>query len=64
MDWLPASALSAIAPMPAGKASDWIGHWGHPGGEIAISGGERGLLTIHGEQSYPVGQEVSIGVEK
>ena len=40
MDWLPASALSAIAPMPAEKASDWIGHWGHPGGEI---GGERGL---------------------
>jgi hypothetical protein len=43
--WLPASALTPVAPMASPKLSDWTGAWSHPFGKIRISPGEGGKVS-------------------
>jgi hypothetical protein len=45
--WLPTAALAPVAPMPAPKASDWVGTWG-PNGRITIRNAKAGKLRIEG----------------
>jgi len=60
--WLPASALTAVVPMPSPKASDWTGTWSHPFGKITISPGEGGKVSIEGVMLVPAGREMRNGV--
>ena len=48
--------------MGSPKAADWIGSWSHPGGTISITRGDRGKLSVEGEQTYPAAQNVHSGV--
>ncbi len=59
--WLPSSALTPVAPTPSPKASDWIGTWYHPGGEITISRGDGGKLSIEGEMIVPTAHDSHTG---
>jgi hypothetical protein len=59
--WLPSSALTPVSPMPSPKISDWIGTWYHPGGEITISRGGGGKLSIEGEMILPTARDVHTG---
>jgi hypothetical protein len=59
--WLPTSALTTVAPMPSPKLSDWTGTWYHPGGEITISRGDGGKLSIEGEMTVPTARDVHTG---
>jgi hypothetical protein len=60
--WLPNSALTPVAPMPAPKLPDWTGTWSHPGGEITISrSGDGGKLSIAGEMIVPTARDVHTG---
>jgi hypothetical protein len=59
--WLPNSALKPVTPMPAPKASDWIGTWHHPGGEITIARGSGGKLSIEGEMIVPTAHDSHTG---
>ncbi len=59
--WLPSSALMPVAPMPSPKLSDWIGTWVHPGGEITISRGDGGKLSIEGEMIVPTAHDSHTG---
>jgi hypothetical protein len=43
--WLPSSALSPVAPMPAPQATDWLGTW-VPGASIEITDGGEGKLRV------------------
>ena len=60
--WLPTSSLTRIEPMAAPKTADWIGSWSHPGGNISISRGQGGKLSIEGEHTFPAAQNVHSGV--
>jgi hypothetical protein len=60
--WLPSASITPVAPSPAPALSDWMGHWIHAGGHIAIGRGRRGNLRIRGEQVYPATQSVHSGV--
>lgn len=59
--WLPNSALTPVAPMPAPKVADWIGTWYHPGGEITISRGDGGKLHVEGEMTVPTARDFHNG---
>jgi hypothetical protein len=59
--WLPSSALKPVTPMPSPKVSDWIGTWYHPGGEITISRGNGGKLSIEGEMIVPAAHDSHTG---
>jgi hypothetical protein len=59
--WLPSSALMSVAPMPSPKLPDWIGTWYHPGGEITISRGDGGKLSIEGGMTVPTAQDFHTG---
>jgi hypothetical protein len=60
--WLPASALTPVAPMPSPKLPDWTGTWSHPFGKITISPGEGGKVSIEGIMLVPAGREMRNGV--
>jgi hypothetical protein len=60
--WIPSASLSPAMPAPAISSSDWIGDWSHAGGEITITGGAGGGVTIHGEAFYQAAQNVHTGV--
>ncbi len=59
--WLPSTALTPVAPMPAPKLPDWIGTWSHPGGDIAIKRAAGGKLSVAGEMVMPTARDAHTG---
>ncbi len=59
--WLPSTALEPLAPTASPKASDWLGHWTHPGGHVDIAKGDQGRLRIEGVQVVPAGRDLNNG---
>jgi len=60
--WIASASLAPATPAPAISSSDWIGNWTHAGGEITITGGADGGVTIRGEAFYQAAQNVHTGV--
>jgi hypothetical protein len=59
--WLPNAALTPVAPMPSPKASDWIGTWSQPGGDIEIKKIAGGKLSVEGEMVVPTAHDAHTG---
>lgn len=59
--WVPSSAVTPVNPMPSPAMSDWTGTWVHPGGEITISRGNGGKLSIEGEMIVPTLHDAHTG---
>ena len=60
--WLPAASLAKIQPMQTPSRAEWLGTWTHASGDIDVSAGKNGVLTIHGEAFYQAAQNVHTGV--
>jgi hypothetical protein len=60
--WITSASLVPVTPSRAPRLADWVGTWSHTGGEITIDIGEKGMLSIEGEHTYPAGGGAHSGV--
>jgi hypothetical protein len=60
--WLPSGSFTKVQPAASPSRADWLGHWTHAAGDIDITGGKAGGVTIHGEGFYQAVQNVHTGV--
>ena len=60
--WMPSASVTKVQPASATQRADWLGKWTHSAGDIAITPGKNGAVTIHGEGFYQAAQNVHTGV--
>ncbi len=60
--WLPSTSLAPITRAPAPGRPDWTGTWTHASGDISITNGGNGTVTIKGGAFYQAAQNVHTGV--
>jgi hypothetical protein len=59
--WMPSASLVKVQPSPAPQRADWLGKWSHAAGDIAITAGKNGAVSIQGEGFYQGAQNVQTG---
>jgi len=60
--WMPSASLAKVQASPAPQHTDWLGKWSHAAGDIAITAGKHGAVSIQGEGFYQGAQNVQTGV--
>jgi hypothetical protein len=59
--WMPSASLAKVQPSPAPQPADWLGKWSHAAGDITITAGKNGVVSISGEGFYQGAQNVQTG---